>query len=523
MFRQLTLISTIVVIALAGIGCFLLSSDSTQNAVADKQQDSPAPPLKLQSDPRVLERTRKLEEINQILASRVPHITETAGTSHTHETETWQDPALERIYQKIRNQKLTIWLPRNDEPFSIWVGNPQKTIDGKKVFNHTEALTNAIPHINQLPFPVRIWFYGTRDQSNPELGACVETLTKIEKLHGVKFSYCRISQRGYEALHDLPQLTDLEILHSHLDETALKHIAELAQLRRLHLSFGDQKMSTIAAEQLLNLSELEDFKLQIHLEPKEVGRFWKKLAGCESLVKLEVDCGKVSQDMMYHFLKKGDHQRLKNWTIRERIPRQKLADALALAPNLEVLKVPSGSPEEMEYLLERLAVQNTKLRSLTIGWDTGEHLKGKQARKALQLLSAFPNLQQVHIPVKLPDIDSLEPLTRLHQLESFYCRNLNLHQRTLIYLARMPALKQLSVRALSFSDESAHLLPWLSHVETLEIEYPQTLTNKRLTLLATMPELRELKWCDIGSEQSAALTDEVKARYPFIKYSVCGK
>ncbi|MEQ9067462.1 MAG: hypothetical protein RLO18_12090, partial [Gimesia chilikensis] len=323
--------------------------------------------------------------------------------------------------------------------------------------------------------------------------------------------------------HDLPQLTDLEILHSHLDETALKHIAELAQLRRLHLSFGDQKMSTIAAEQLLNLSELEDFKLQIHLEPKEVGRLWKKLAGCESLVNLAVDCGKVSQDMMYDFLTKGDHQRLKSWTIRERIPRQKLADALALAPNLEVLKVPSGSPEEMEYLLERLAKQNTKLRSLTIGWDTGEHLKGKQARKALQLLSAFPNLQQVHIPIRLPDIDSLEPLTRLHQLESFYCRNLNLHQRTLIYLARMPALKHLTVRTLSFSDESAHLLPWLSHVETLEIEYPQSLTNKRLTLLATMPELRELKWCDIGSEQSAVLSDEVKARYPFIKYSVCGK
>lgn len=523
MFRQLTCVATVLLIALAGMGCFLLTSDSTQNAVANKQPVAPEPELKLQTDPRVSERTRRLEEINRILASRVPHLSAVPNTSDSRENESWQSPELERIYQQIRNQQLTIWYPRNEEPLSIWVGNPGKKVDGEKVYQHTQALKAAIPYINQLPFPVRIWFYGTRDQSNPELGKCIETLTGIEKLHSVKFSYCRISPRGYAALRGLPQLTDLEILHSHLDETALKHIAQIKQLRRLHLSFGDQKISTVAAEQLLELSELEDFKLQIRLESKEVGRFWKKMSGCSSLVSLEVDCGKVNQDMMYQFLKHGDHQRLKSWTIRDYIPRKKLADALVLAPNLEVLRVPSGSAEEMEYLLQRLAEHHPQLRILTIGWDSGMHLKGKQARQALQLLSAFPQLQQVHVPIVLPDVNSLEPLTRLSQLEHFYCKNLNLHQTTLFYLAQMPSLKSLSVRSLSFSDESSHLLPWLSHVETIEIENPETLNNKRLSLLATLPELRELKWCNIATNKTDSLTDEVKARYPFIKYSVCGK
>ncbi|QDV21008.1 hypothetical protein Pan153_56900 [Gimesia panareensis] len=523
MFRQLTCVATVLLIAMAGIGCFLLTSDSTQNAVADKQPIALEPELKLQTDPRVPERTRRLEEINQILASRVPHISAVPNTTDSREKESWQDPEVERIYQQIRSQRLTIWYPRNGEPLSIWVGNPEKTVKGEKVYQHTQALQAAIPYINQLPFPVRIWFYGTRDQSNPELGECVETLTGVEKLHSVKFSYCRISPRGYEALQQLPQLTDLEILHSHLDEAALIYIAQIKQLRRLHLSFGDHKISAAKAEQLLDLSELEDFKLQIRLETKEVGRFWKKMSGCSSLVSLEVDCGKVSQDMMYQFLKHGDHQRLKSWTIRERIPRKKLADALVLAPNLEVLKVPSGSPEEMEYLLQRLAEHHTQLRNLTIGWDSGEHLKGKQARQALQLLSAFPQLQQVHVPIVLPDVNALEPLTRLSQLEHFYCKNLNLNQSTLFYLAQMPSLKSLSIRSLSFSDESAHLLPWLSHVESIEIENPQTLCNRRLVLLATMPELRELKWCNIATNKTDNLTDEVKARYPFIKYSVCGK
>lgn len=521
MFRNLTCVGAILLIALAGIGCFLLTSESSQNAVAEKQSAAPEPAIILQTEPRALERTRRLEEINQILASRVPRLTAGTGSTKAGGKEYWQDPALGRIYQQIQNQRLTLWFPRNGEPFSIWVGNPETKVDGKKVYQHAQALKRAIPYINQLPFPVRVWFYGTRDQSNPELGKCVETLTGIEKLHSVKFSYCRINPRGYAALRGLPQLTDLEILHSHLDETALNHITQIQQLRRLHLSFGDQKISTAAAEQLLDLPELEDFKLQIRLEPGEVNRFWKKLSGCSSLVSLEVDCGTVSQEMMLSFLKKGDHQRLRNWTIRGQIPHGKLADLLTLAPHLETLKVPSGSPEEMLYLLERLAEHHPRLRSLTMGWDSGAHLKGKQARQALQLLSAFSQLQQVHIPIVLPEVHALEPLTRLSLLENFYCRNLNLNQETLFYLAQMPSLQRLSVHSLSFADESAHLLPWLSHVETIEIENPETLNNKRLSLLASMPELRELKWCDITTKKTAPITDEVKARYPFIKFSDC--
>jgi len=523
MFKKFTCVATILLMALAGIGFFLLTSESSQNAVADKQLTEPKPEFKLQTDSRAQERTRRLEEINQILASRVPHRSSVTGSENDNDSADYHDPALDRIYQQIQKKGLTLWFPRNSEPFSIWVGNPEATVEGEKVYQHTQALRAAIPYINQLPFPVRIWFYGTRDQSNPELGKCVDTLTGIEKLHGVKFSYCRISPRGYGALRNLPQLTDLEILHSHLDETALKHITQIPQLRRLHLSFGDQKISITAAEQLLDLPELEDFKLSIRLEPEDVGRFWKKMSHCDSLVSLEVDCGKVSQEMMCNFLKKGDHQRLRNWTIRERIPRKKLVDMLVLAPNLETLKVPSGSPEEILYLLGRLAEHHPHLRSLTIGWDSGKHLRGKQSRQALQLLSAFPQLQQVHIPLILPDVQALDPLTRLSRLERFYCKNLHLNQSTLFYLAQMPSLKSLSVGSLSFSDESAHLLPWLSNVETIEIENPETLTNKRLVLLATMPQLRELKWCDIATDKRPSLNDEVKARYPFIKYSDCGK
>lgn len=522
MLRQLTLIAVITLIAITGVGGFLVTSGSSQNAIAEKEQVAPAEPVKLQTDSRLLERTRRMDEINQILASRVPQFAASTHSGSGVSPEDLRDPKLERIYQQLRKQRLSIRFPEESGPLLIWVGNPSRMVDGQKVYEHTQVLKNSVPLLNQLPFPVRIWFYGTRDQSNPELGECIETLAGIQQLGGLKFSYCRISERGYTALRNLPQLTDLEILHSHLDAAALEQIAEINSLNRLHLHFDDRKIPLATAQKVLDLPQLEDFKLKVRLDRKDVGAFWNKLAECETLTSLEIDCGFVSQKMMIQFLKKGDRQRLRSWIIREQIPRKHLADALIHAPNLESLKTPAGSADEMIYLIEQLVKTHPHLRSLIIGWDTGEHLSGRQARETLRLLAAFSEMRNMHVPIVLPSIQSLESLTKLHHLEHFYCKNLNLNQDSLFYLAQMPSLKSLRVNSLAFNDESSHLLPWLSHVETIEIENPHTLTDRRLRLLASLPQLKELKWCDIAVDKPVPLSQTVRDRYPFIKYNICG-
>lgn len=524
MFRQRAIPFVVVLLALAGIGGFLVNSDRSQSVVADKQAVADVTPAIQHHTHTDLQKTgRRLDEINQVIASRIPQLRGLPPVNTSGVTQgPWNDPALNDLYQQIRDQKLTIWLPREGEPFSIWVGNPEKVVDGKKVYQHTEALQKSVSLINQLPFPVRIWFYGTRDQSNPELGECIEAVAGIKNLSGVKFSYCRINERGYQALRKLSGLQDLEILHSHLNETALEQIAQMDGLQRLHLHFGKNQIDSPLAEKLLNLPHLQDFKLYINLASKRVNPFWKKLSGCSQLVALEVDCGAVKQDLLVKFLKNGDHQKLEKWVVRNVFPGKQLSDAFVLAPQLTSLKVPSGSTEEMSYLLKKLSRDLPGMRSLTIGWDTGIHLTDEEARTALQQLGRFKSLQECHVPITLPDADALQPLTQLKQLESFYCKNLNLNQKTLFLLAQMPALKSLDVNALNFGEESSHLLPWLSHVEQIEIRDPTTLTDERLALLNLLPQLSRLKWCDIAIQKPVPLTPEARQKYSHIEFSICG-
>ncbi|MCA9014474.1 MAG: hypothetical protein KDA77_04000 [Planctomycetaceae bacterium] len=522
MLRQFICPVAAVLIALAGIGGFLVSSDHSQKAVAEKQT-SVQPEDVTHEAADFKQREQRLNEINLVLASRAPEFSDNPPAAAPPKKLPWQDPALDGLYQEIRRNRVGLWFPRNKEPFSIWVGNPSQTVDGKKVYQHCEALKQAIPVINQLPFPVRIWFYGTRDQTNPELGKCIETLSEVKQLAGVKFSLCRINERGYTALRNLPNLTNLEIIHSHLNEAALEQITQNRQLRRLHLQFGSDPISFEAAEKILDLPQLEDLKLNVELAPEHVAPFWKKMARCSQLTSVEVDLGSVTQNAMLNFLKTGDRQNLRRWTIREIFPRKPLADALALAPHLEVLKVPSGKQEDISYLLEQLAAHQRHLKQLVIGWDTGDHLSGDQARAALNLLTSFPYLERCHIPIDLPEPAALQPLTRLAHLEYFYCKNMNLDQKTLLLLAQMPALKRLEVDKLQFDKGAAHLLPWLTSVEQIEIKDPTTLTDERLELLATLPRLSKLKWCDVAIKEPIPLTDAARARFPKIEFDVCGK
>ena len=522
MLRQFICPVAAVLLALAGIGGFLVSFDHSQSAIAEKQT-STEPTDVVQIDTGFQKREQRLNEINLLLAKRAPQFSGNPPPQTPKATPPWDDPALENLYQDIKRNRVRLWFPRHKEPFSIWVGNPSKMVNGKKVYQHTEVLKNAIPYINQLPFPVRIWFYGTRDQTNPDLGECIETLSEIKQLSGIKFSLCRINERGYTALRNLPNLTNLEILHSHLDEAALEQIVQTRQLRRLHLDFGNHPISLQAAEKVLDLPLLEDLKLNLEMAPNDVLPFWEKMAGCSKLSSVEVDLGSINQKAMLRFMNNGDRQNLRKWVIREIFPRKPLVDALASAPNLEVLKVPSGKDDDISYLLEQIAAHQPRMKQLVIGWDTGNHLSGDQARTALSLLTSFPQLERCHIPVDLPEPAALQPLTRLPNLEYFYCKNLNLDQDTLFLLAQMPALKRLEVNKLQFDQSASHLLPWLTNVKKIEIKDPTTLTDERLELLATMPQLRKLKWCDIAIKDPIPLTDAVRDRFPHIEFDVCGK
>lgn len=522
MIRQFVYPLAVVLIALAGIGGFLVNSEHSQNAIAEKEVTVPTE-SQVESGAVLKAREQQLNDINLILANRVPHLSAQHSQQAPVKQTPWLDPALDGLYQQIRNQKLSIRFPRKGESFAIWVGNPVEIVDGKKVYQHAEALKKAIPLIKQLPFPVKIWFYGTRDQSNPELGECVELLEGVSNLNAIKFSYCRLDERGFAALGNLSNLTDLEILYSNVDDAGLEQILKNKKLRRLNVHFGTRKVSSQALGKVTELPALEDLKVIISLEQKEVAGFWKKLTTCSNLVAVEVDCGWVNQKMMVDFLKKGDRQKLRKWKIYSECPREEFANALALAPNLEVLRVPSGTTLETSYLLEQVSKNHPRMRVLAIGWESGKHLQGDQARKALSLLARFPHLQKFHVPISLPEPKALQPLTRLSQLESFYCRDLNLDQETLLQLAQMPGLKKLKVGALKFGRESAHTLPWLSNVEQVEIIDPTTLTDERLTLLATMPRLAKLKWCDIAITEPVPLSDEARSRFQHIKFDVCEK
>lgn len=523
MFRQLIFPAAIVVIALVGIGSFLVNTEKSNNAVAEKK-DLPPSISELQPELTLNEREQQLNDINLILASRVPQFT--GGTpDKTRLTETpWLDPALDDIYQQLRNLKLSIRFPYDDETFAIWVGNPYKIVNGKKVYEHSEVLKKAVPLINQLPFPVRIWFYGTRDESNPELGECIESLASVSKLGGIKFSYCRINEQGYKALQTLPNLTNLEILRSFLTDAGFNQIVQNKKIRRLHTTFGNQKISSQTVDKITELPELENLKLVVTLDPQSTSSFWKKLSACETLVDLDVDCGSVTRKMLVNFLKEGDHQRLHKWRISGVFPQKELANTLALAPNLEDLHLPSGSMTDTSYLLEQLSKHQPHMRSLSIGWSGGEnYLKGDDARTALSQLARFPNLETFFVPIQLPDPEALQPLIRLRYLEDFYCKNLNLNQATLLELAQMPSLRKLTVDSLEFGQEAAHILPWLSNVEQIEINNPTTLTDARLSLLATMPHLTELKWCDITLKEPIPLTDKARSRFQYINFDVCKK
>lgn len=526
MFRQLIWPVVAVIIALAGIGGFLANSEKSNRAIAEKevkeeiteQVISRAP-----AQPKFNKRELRLDDINLILASRISQLSQPKVKPSQKVDTPWLDPSLDGIYQQLRNQKLSIRFPTEEESFAIWVGNPMEIVNGKKVYQHTAVLKKAVPLINQLPFPVRIWFYGTRDQSNPELGECIETLSGISKLGGVKFSFCRINERGYTALRNLSHLTNLEILHSNLNDAGLEQIVQNKNLRRLHLNFGSTKVSESVLGKVPSLPELEDLKIVASLEPNEVALFWGKLASCGTLVCLEVDCGSITENLMIDFLKGPHRERLRQLKIIELFPRKKLVDALVYVPNLELFKIPSGTSSDMIYLLQQLSKHQTRLKSLSIGWDSGDHMNGDQARDALGLLACFPNLEDFHVPITLPEPAALQPLTRLTHLKSFYCQNFNLDQKTLLLLAQMPSLKSLTVDSLEFGQESAHVLPWLSNLNQLELRDPVTLTDERLSLLATIPHLSKLTWCDIAIKEPIPLTEEARARFQYIKFDVCGK
>ncbi len=522
MLRQFVCPVAVVLIALAGIGGFLMTSEHSQNAVAEKEVTLQAD-SQLESGAVVKEREQRLTDINLILASRVPQISERGLKQAPLEQAPWFNPALDSLYQQIRDQGLAIRFPHGNRNFAIWVGNPQTVVDGKKVFQHTEVLKKSIPLINQLPFPVKIWFYGTRDQSNPELGECIEVLSGISNLNAVKFSYCRFNERGYTALRNLPELTDLEILYSNLDDAGLEQITQNKKLRRLSINLGKKKISSAALESVTQLPDLEDLKLIVSLEPDEITRFWEKLTACTNLVDVEVNCGGMTQEMMIHFLKDGDRQKLRSWKIFTECPGKALANALSLAPNLEVLRASSGKAAEISYLLEQAVKNHPHMRELAIGWESGVHLQDDRARKALSLLACFPNLERVHVPIVLPEPKALQPLTRLSQLQYFYCKDLNLNQETLLQLAQMPSLNKLQVDSLELGRESAHLLPWLTNVEQIEINDPTTLTDERLTLLATMPRLTKLKWCDIAIKGPVPLSEEARSAFQHIRFDVCEK
>tara|TARA_R110002111_G_scaffold108086_1_gene166741 strand:- start:38359 stop:39927 length:1569 start_codon:yes stop_codon:yes gene_type:complete len=522
MFRQFVCPVVVVLIALAGIGGFLMTSEHSRNAVAEKEV-TVEPVSQVEPGSVVKEREQRLTDINLILASRVPQISERGLKQTQIEQTPWLDPALDSLYQQIRNQQLAIRFPRGDEKFAIWVGNPESIVDGKKVFQHTEALKKSVPLINQLPFPVKIWFYGTRDQSNPELGECIEVLSAIPNVNAVKFSYCRINERGFAALQNLPKLTDLEILYSNLDDAGLEQITQIKNLHRVSINLRKKKVSASALEKITELPDLEDLKLIVSLEPDEITSFWEKLTGCTKLVSVDVHCGGMTQEMMIHFLEEGDRQKLRSWKIYSECPGKALANALSLAPNLEVLKASSGKAAEIIYLLEQAAKHHPRMRTLAIGWESGVHLQGDQTRQALSLLACFPNLEHVHVPMILPEPKALQPLTRLSQLQYFYCKNLNLNQETLLQLAQMPSLKKLQVDSLELGRESAHLLPWLTNVERIEINDPTTLTDERLTLLATMPRLTKLKWCDIAIKEPVPLSEEARSAFQHIRFDVCEK
>lgn len=522
MFRQLICPVVAVIIALVGIGGFLVNSEKSNRAVTEKEvtdqgdaQESVRSGLNQQE--------QRLDDINLLLASRISKRSPPALNQSQIEQAPWLDPSLDSIYQQIRNQKLSIRFPTGQESFVIWVGNPRKTVNGKKVYQHAEVLKKTIPLINQLPFPVRIWFYGTRDQSNPELDECIESLAGVSNLAGIKFSYCHINERGYTALQNLANLTNLEVLYSNLSNAGLEKIVQNKNLRRLHLNLGRTKLSSPVLEKLTELPALEDLKVIGLLEPEKVASFWEKLTACQTLVCVEVDFGSVTQKMMIDFLKGPHREKLKKLKIYEIFPQQKLANALICAPNLEVLKMPSGKPAAMIYLLEQLSKHHSHIKSLAIGWDAGDHLQGDQARIALGLLACFPDLKEFHVPVSLPEPSALQPLTRLEHLEYFYCQNLNLDQETLLLLAQMPILKKLTVDSLEFDQGSAHVLPWLSNMQHLEIRDPMTLTDERLSLLATIPHLSKLKWCDIALKEPIPLTEEARARYQYIEFDVCRK
>lgn len=523
MFRQLILPTAVVVIALAGIGTFLVNTEKSNNAIAEKKTTI-STLSELEPDSALKEQEQQLIDINLILASRVPGIANGIPQQAQQAATPWLDPALDDIYQQLENLKLSIRFPYDEETFAIWVGNPYKVVKGKKVYQHSEVLKKAIPLINQIPFPVRIWFYGTRDQSNPELGECIESLADITNLGGIKFSYCRINERGCAALRTLPNLTNLEILRSSLNDAGFNQIVQNKKLRRLHSTFGTQKISSKTVEKVTELPELQNLKLIVSLDPQSAASFWKKLAACKNLVDLEVDCGSVTRKIMVDFLKKGDHKKLQKWKIYGIFPRKELANALALAPNLEDLHFPSGSLSDTSYLLEQLSKHHPHMKSLSIGWSGGENfLKGDEARTALSQLARFPHLETFFVPILLPDPEALQPLTRLRYLESFYCKNLNLNQATLLELAQMPSLRKLTVDSLEFGQEAGHLLPWLSNVKQIEINNPTTLTDARLSLLATMPRLTEMKWCDIGIKEPIPLSETARSRFQYINFNVCEK
>lgn len=522
MLRQIICPVAIVLLAVAGIGSFLLTSEHAQNANAEKQE-SAQPKVITEIDPDFQRREQRLLDINQVLARRAPEFGGNPPQATLDPVPVWADPEHDKIYQQIIKKRARLWFPRNNEPFSIWVGNPYQEVDGKKVYEHAQVLNDVVPLINQLPFPVRIWFYGTRDQSNPELGECINALADIKQLAGIKFSLCRINDQGYTALKNLPNLTDLEILYSHLDEAAVAEIIQMKRLKRLHLDFSNNKISLKSAESILTLPELQDLKLHVDVPGVDVTPFWEKMTDCTQLTDVEIDLGSVTEKAMLHFLTKGNRENLQTLYIREIFPRKRLAQALQNAPNLQVLKVPSGKDKDMLYLLDQLASHHPRLKQLVVGWDTGNHLTGEQARTALNLLTSFPELERCHIPIDLPDSAALKPLLELPHLEYVYCKNLNLDQETLLLLAQMPTLKRLEVDRLEFDENAAHLLPWLTNIQKIEIKDPTTLTDERLELLATMPRLNKLTWCDIAIKDPVPLSKAARARFPQITYEVCGK
>lgn len=423
---------------------------------------------------------RRFNELSAILANRELHRAAQNPSPLPESSPPNVPPELRHIYEAIHNIHMTKvdgdWLPV------------------VSLFKSTEMLEQVFA----LEFD-RAW--GLRITLTAETESAIRVLEEQTPRNLVHLSLTLndVSDAGCRRLSVLPNVNSLE-LEGIFSTEQLQLLLELDHFESVTIVHLGQEFDTHQIAEILRpLNNLKRFTIDRsppNAQPNMMP-IYEALTIMSQLEHVSIRAGIASEESVIKFLTEGDRMNLKTLAISSEPLDWSVWD-LHRIPNVERLSLCMSPRSDWIVKAVNILSHAGNIRSLrlvpyTDDMKEAEPYHGATAAKLIGALSRHTALEDLQIPIKVDSPEILEGLTHLPHLKTLPVQGLDLNQKTLAIIGRMPKLEHLTVNKLEFGPESSHLMPWLT-ITSLHVDKQETLTDERAEMLGLAPRLRHISW-----------------------------